>query len=307
MIELSGVTKCFDDFIAVNLVSFEVQPGQILALLGPNGAGKTTLVRMVAALLLPSQGGIRVHGFDTVEQAHQVREVVGLVTELPGLYERMNAIDYLQFFGRLRSMPPALLVQRIEELLRTFDLWRQSRVPIATFSKGMRQKMALSRALLHDPPVMLFDEPTSALDPGSARLVRDYILELRRRGRSIILCTHNLNEAEELADVLAILHRGRLVALGSPSELRERLSGPSSFRLRLVGSPATYVAHLDGLVQIQDMDDHSFLFSTEEPATTNPIVIQRLVAAGAKVVAVTEARSNLEAAYLRIVGEASDG
>ncbi len=242
MILTEGLTKKFEDFIAVDGVNLRVRAGEVLALLGPNGAGKTTTVRMLTSVLRPTRGTARVAGYDVVKDAQRVRSSVGILTEDHGLYPRMPAVEYLDFFGQLYFMEAEVRRQRIDELLGQFGLADERHRSIGEYSKGMRQKLALARALLHSPPVLLLDEPTSAMDPESARLVRDAIKALRSAERAIIICTHNLAEAEELADQIAIIRRGVIIAKGSPMALKQILLGPGEFEIRLAvplnGSPA---------------------------------------------------------------------
>jgi len=176
MIEARNLTKHFDDFVAVNAVDLDVKAGEVLALLGPNGAGKTTTIRMLTSVLPPTRGYARVAGFDVVTDAALVRGSVGVLTEHHGLYGRMQAEEYLDFFGQLYGLTKNERYQRSETLLNEFNLWQVRHRRIGEFSKGMRQKLALTRAMLHNPPVLLLDEPTSAMDPDSARLVRSYNL-----------------------------------------------------------------------------------------------------------------------------------
>lgn len=300
-VEVEGLVKNFGDFAAVNGVNLGIPRGHILALLGPNGAGKTTMVRVMAAALPPSAGRVRVLGHDSLHDAQQVRCLVGLLTETPGLYERMLCWDYLDFFGRLRRLSRADRHQRLESLLKTFEIWDHRDDCLGTFSKGMRQKAGLIRTLLHDPPVLFLDEPTSALDPRSAKIVRDYISGLRARGRTVVWCTHNLAEAEAVAETIAIISQGRLIALGSPEKLQRELAGQPRFQLQVAGEARAYLSCLDGLVQVEAVRGGLLLFSSPDPELTNPSLVRRLVAAGAEVVSLTEQRSNLEEVYLRIV------
>ncbi|MCX7860447.1 MAG: ABC transporter ATP-binding protein, partial [Chloroflexus sp.] len=196
MIEAIQLCKQFGDFVAVRDLNLTVEPGELVALLGPNGAGKTTTVRMLAAILPPTSGQARICGYDVVRDAQRVRGMVGLLTEYPGLYGRMAALEYLAFFGALLGLDATQCRQRSEALLRQFGLWEVRDRNLESFSKGMRKKMALIRAMTHDPPVLFLDEPTTAMDPQSARTVRDAIGELRSAKRSILLTTHNLSEAE---------------------------------------------------------------------------------------------------------------
>ncbi|HNO85444.1 MAG TPA: ABC transporter ATP-binding protein, partial [Anaerolineales bacterium] len=207
MIETHDLSKQFHDFMAVDGVNLSVDSGQILALLGQNGAGKTTTVRMLTALLNPTRGWARVAGYDVVKNGHAVRSSVGVLTEQHGLYMRMNAIEYLDYFGRIYNLEPAIRKTRSDNLLEYYGLTEAAKRRIGEYSKGMRQKLALARAMMHDPGVLLLDEPTSAMDPESARLVRDEIARLKSSQRTIVLCSHNLTEVESLADKIAIIYR----------------------------------------------------------------------------------------------------
>jgi ABC-2 type transport system ATP-binding protein len=295
-------------FTAVDRLSLEVPAGKILALLGPNGAGKTTTVRMLASILKPSEGSARVAGFDTVRDARQVRHAVGLLTELPGLYLRMRTDDYLAFFGQLQGMPDRQIRDRIEILTERFGLASVRRQRIAEFSKGMRQKLALIRAMIHDPALLLLDEPTSAMDPQSAKLVRDAILDLGREQRTILVCTHNLPEAELLADQIAIIRRGRIVALDTPARLKAQLLGAPLLEVRLAHSMDGYLEELTDLVEVESHGQDWFRYRTSSPETTNPALLSRLAGQDARVLTLSEVPRSLEDVYLSIVeSEAPDG
>jgi len=291
---------------AVDRVTLEVPTGQILALLGPNGAGKTTTVRMLAAILKPSDGWARVAGLDTVHDARRVRHAVGLLTEFPGLYLRMRADEYLGFFGQLQGLAPDRTRQRVDALMERFGLAEHRRQRLAEYSKGMRQKLALIRAMLHDPPLLLLDEPTSAMDPQSAKLVHDAILNLRDERRTILICTHNLVEAELLADRIAIIHHGQIVALDTVPELKSQLLGLPLLELRLAypldGTVREALAAWPDL-QVEAWGDTWFRYRTPSPATTNPAILARLAGLGAQVVTLSELPRSLEEVYLRIVEE----
>jgi ABC-2 type transport system ATP-binding protein len=304
MIETAGLTKQFDDFVAVNSVDLSVREGEVLALLGPNGAGKTTTVRMLAAILKPTAGWARVAGYDTVRDARLVRQTIGLLTEFPGLYLRMRGLEYLDFFGQLQGLAPAQRMERSEQLLKRFELWEACNQRTGEYSKGMRQKLALVRAMLHDPQVLFLDEPTSAMDPHSARLVRDAIVELRRDRRTIVLCTHNLNEAEQLADRIAIIRRGRIVALGTPAELKNRLLGEPVLELRLAQSLNGLLPELADLVTVETHGENWLRYRTAAPEEVNPRLLRRLAERGTPVVTLSEVPRSLEDVYLRIVNEA---
>jgi ABC-2 type transport system ATP-binding protein len=295
-------------FTAVDHLNLEVPAGKILALLGPNGAGKTTTVRMLASILKPSEGSARVAGFDTVRNPRQVRHAVGLLTELPGLYLRMRAGEYLAFFGQLQGMRDQQIRERTAILMERFGLATVRRQRIAEFSKGMRQKLALIRAMIHDPALLLLDEPTSAMDPQSAKLVRDAIQDLGRDQRTILVCTHNLPEAEMLADQIAIIRRGRIVALDTPARLKAQLLGAPLLEVRLAHSLDGYLEELSELVAIESCGEDWFRYRTSTPETTNPALLNRLSGQDARVLTLSEVPRSLEDVYLSIVeSEDHDG
>jgi ABC-2 type transport system ATP-binding protein len=192
MIQTEDLSKQFGDFWAVDGVNLTVQPGQVLALLGQNGAGKTTTVRLLTAVLAPSRGRATIAGYDILTQPDKVRSAVGVLTEQHGLYLRMTGAEYLDFFGQVYRLDGATRKARAAELLEYFGLASAAGQKTGEYSKGMRQKLALARTLIHEPPALLLDEPTSAMDPESARLVRDSIASLRSANRAILICTHNL-------------------------------------------------------------------------------------------------------------------
>lgn len=312
MIEARDLTRRFGDFVAVERMSLRVPDGTILALLGPNGAGKTTTVRMLAGLIAPSGGEATVAGHDVRRDPAAVRARVGLVTDAPGLYEQMTVPAYLDFFGSIYGMSAEDRHRRIAELLTFFDLEGHRRERMAGFSKGMKQKVALARALLHEPAALFLDEPTSGLDPLAARAVRDLIVSLKHEHRSIILCTHDLDEAERLSDRVAILRQGRIVANDAPAALRAGASPHTAVRIELAApSPeaARLLADIAGVgtpaeVPGEGAPEHPALtYSTSDPAMTNPRVIARLVAAGARVISVTCETRTLEDVYAAAMDE----
>ncbi|MGQ9625758.1 MAG: ATP-binding cassette domain-containing protein [Anaerolineae bacterium] len=301
VIETEKLTKRFGDFTAVDEVTISVSEGEVLALLGPNGAGKTTTVRMLTAILKPTSGRATVAGHDVVSEAKTVRHLVGLLTEMPGLYLRMRTLDYLDFFGKLQGMPEEQRHKRSEELLQRFEMWEARNQRLGEFSKGMRQKMALIRAMLHDPQILFLDEPTSAMDPHSAKLVRDLILDLRREKRTIVICTHNLPEAELLADRIAIIRRGQIIALGSPAELKARLLGAPLLELRLAQSLDGLLPLVSDLVKVEEYGDTWLRYRTQKPESTNPLLLRRLTEENAEIITLSEVPRSLEDVYLKIV------
>jgi ABC-2 type transport system ATP-binding protein len=301
MILTENLTKYFKDLKAVDNVNLHIKAGEVLALLGPNGAGKTTTVRMLTTVLRPSNGTARVAGFDVIKNPSKVRSSVGVLTEDHGLYDRMHIDEYLDFFGQIYDMTVAEREKRIQNLLDRFGLLDARNRRIGKFSKGMRQKLSLARSLLHSPPVLLLDEPTSAMDPASARLVRNAIKTLRSEDRAIIVCTHNLAEAEELADKIAIIRYGKIIAEGTAAELKEQLLGPGEYKVHLAEPLDTReIPLLEGLEVTQKGLDW-FSYKTTSAMEVNPILLQKLVGAGFQVVKVEEVVRSLESVYLQAV------
>jgi ABC-2 type transport system ATP-binding protein len=307
MIETSDLGKKFNDFWAVEGVSIKVKPGQILALLGQNGAGKTTTVRMLTGLLHPTRGWARVADYDVARQGNQVRALVGVLTEQQGLYVRMSAAEYLDFFGEVYGLDPQVRRRRSEYLFEYFGLSHAADRRIGEYSKGMKQKLALARALIHEPPALLLDEPTSAMDPESARLVRDEIANLRSSQRSIIICTHNLAEAETLADVVVIIYRGRILLQGSVGELKQRVLGPVEYEARLSEPWTPNGWSLPSGVSMQQKDANNLRFQVEHPLDANPLIVKALLDGHAPVVTFQEVPRSLEQVYLKVMSDVQEG
>lgn len=303
MIETVGLTKHYGDFVAVNDISLRAEPGMILAILGPNGAGKTTTIRMLTSIFVPTSGTATVAGFDVVEKSSQVRASVGVLTEQHGLYERMTGLEYLDFFARIYRLPTKSRLERPRYLMERFGLADAIGNRISTYSKGMKQKLALARALLHDPPVLLLDEPTSAMDPQSARLVRDAIRELQADNRTIILTTHNLNEAQELADKIAIIRHGRIIAQGSLEELTRRVVGAPIMELITTTPLNGTIASMQNMVNVLDIQDNLIRYQAPNPSQINPQVLRLVLDEGVDVVTLSQVSKTLEDVYLDIVEE----
>ncbi len=303
MIITKNLSKNFKDVKAVNQVNLQVKAGEVLALLGPNGAGKTTTVRMLTTVLRPSSGTAHVAGYDVISDAGKVRSAVGVLTEDHGLYDRMYILEYLDFFGQIYGMPAKEREGRIHYLLDKFDLLDAVNRRIGQYSKGMRQKLSLARSLLHSPPVLLLDEPTSAMDPASARLVRNAIKSLRSEDRAIIVCTHNLAEAEELADKIAIIRSGKIIVSGTYEELKQQLLGLGEYHIQLAENLDSRNLPLPSGVEITEKGTDWFHYQVTDPKEINPILIQNLVSAGFAVVRVEEIKRSLESVYLQAVNQ----
>jgi ABC-2 type transport system ATP-binding protein len=301
MIFAENLSKQFDDILAVDHIHLDVSSGKVLVLLGPNGAGKTTTVRMLTSVLRPTTGSAMVAGYDVVREANLVRANVGVLTEHHGLYGRMNAREYLKFYGSLYNLPKNTIEKRSEELLNLFGLANAALKRLGEYSKGMRQKLALVRAMLHDPPVLLLDEPTSAMDPESAKTVRDAIHNLRDTHRTILLCTHNLSEAEQLADQIAIIRRGKIIYQGESGKLKRELLGSPIYEARLAGGLNGYSPDLPEGVELIECGERLLQFRVNDPAKVNPIILHGLVQAGLQVISFSELPRSLEQAYLEAV------
>jgi ABC-2 type transport system ATP-binding protein len=302
MIIAEELTRWFDDFRAVDRVCLNVQAGNVLVLLGQNGAGKTTTVRMLTSILRPSSGCARVAGFDVVSQADQVRKAVGVLTEHHGLYGRMNSEEYLEFFASLYGLKAQQVRPRMRTLLDMFGLGDARKKRLGEYSKGMRQKLALVRAMIHDPAVLLLDEPTSAMDPESARLVRDSIHSLRSNGRTILLCTHNLAEAEELADQVAIIRRGKIILNDRLDDIKQQLLGPVEYEARLARPLNGWQPVLPEGVDVRERGEDWIRFRITDPNHTNPLLLRQLLADQLAVVSFQEVPRSLEKAFLNAVG-----
>jgi ABC-2 type transport system ATP-binding protein len=306
MIFAEKLTKKFDDFTAVKGIDLDVKSGEALVLLGPNGAGKTTTVRMLNSILVPTSGQAKIAGYDVITEAAQVRASVGVLTEHHGLYGRMNAIDYLVFFADLYRLPRKQSKARIDELLTMFNLIQYQKQRLGEYSKGMRQKLALVRALLPEPPVLLLDEPTSAMDPESAKMVRDAIHSLKGSDRTIMLCTHNLTEAELLADKIAIIRYGEIIQYDTVSALKRRMLGPEEYKVSCSGAELCDKVALPEGVTILRKDENIIHFQIENPEESNPVLIRSMVNAGVNIISFHKVHRSLENAYLAAVQQASE-
>jgi ABC-2 type transport system ATP-binding protein len=305
MISTQDLTRRFDSLLAVDGLTINVGSGEVFGFLGPNGAGKTTTLRMLSALIAPSSGTAEVAGHKLGADDNLLRGDVGILTETPGLYDRLSAARNLQFFAELYGVTD--VSDRVEHYLRLLGLWDRRDDPAGTFSKGMRQKLAIARAVLHRPKVLFLDEPTSGLDPESARMVRSFIDGLRREGRAIFLCTHNLAEADELCDRVAVFN-SRLLALDSPANLRRELFG-REIVVQLQHGDQRHAEAIKALSFVGDawLEGESLLALVDEPERHNPELVRCLVELGAQVLFVTENERSLEDVYLKLVRDEQQG
>jgi len=296
------LTKHFGDLVAVDGIDLEVREGEVFGFLGPNGAGKTTTLRLLCALIAPTSGTAEVAGHRLGHDDAKIRASVGILTEQPGLYERQSAWENLVFFATLYGLTRVAARSQAERYLRLMNLWDRRLEPVATFSRGMKQKMAIARAALHEPRVLFLDEPTTGLDPDAAKTVREFIVALRGEGRTVFLCTHNLDEADRLCDRIAFF-RHRVIRIAAPDELRAELYGRST-EFRILPSPRpedlARVRAVPG-VRGAEFENGSIIVSSADPLRTNPLLVRTLVEGGAEIAYVTERKAHLEEVYLRIV------
>ncbi len=309
MIRTENLTKIFHiskkdpPITAVEGLSITVNEGEVFGFLGPNGAGKTTTVRMLSSLIAPTSGRAWVNGHEVGKQDEQIRQTIGILTETPGMYERLSAEKNLSIYARLYRIKD--VAGQVQKYLRMLGLYERRFDEVGSFSKGMRQKLAIARALLHEPKVLYLDEPTSGLDPEAAHLVRDFIEELKSEGRTIFICTHNLDEADRLCQRIAIF-KTRLITVDSPAALRTQLFGRKVV-FHLAKLDAKWVALVKKLPFVKEATqvENRLVVSLDDPEGQNPQVIRELVEAGAQIQFVGELRHSLEDVYLQMIHEDS--
>jgi ABC-2 type transport system ATP-binding protein len=307
MIRTEGLTKIFDGdkragkITAVDRLDLDVQEGEVFGFLGPNGAGKTTTVRMLCTLIRPTSGRAWVNGVQVGDDDTAIRASVGILTEQPGMYDRLSAEYNLDIYARLYGVSnPA---GQVEKYLRMLGLWERRRDPVGSFSKGMKQKLAIARAILHEPKTLFLDEPTAALDPEAAKLVRDFIEELKTEGRTIFLCTHNLDEADRLCDRIAVF-KHLVIKVDTPGRMRASVFGRAvEFRLRRVDESMAAMLKRFDFVKSAEVGDGALVVGLDDPESGNPILVKALVEAGAEVQFVGEVRHSLEDVYLSLMAD----
>ena len=301
MIRTENLTRAFGDYVAVDRLTLEIASGEVFGFLGPNGAGKTTTIRMLTGLIAPTSGSASVLEYEIGGDDDRIRRNVGILTETPGMYDRLSAHRNLAIFARLYEVEN--VDRQVEKYLKLLGLWERRNDAVGEFSKGMRQKLAICRALLHEPRVLFLDEPTSALDPEAARLIHDFIGELKGHGRTIFLCTHNLDEADRLCDRVAVF-KSHLRVLDTPAKLRRQIYG-RQIVIHLAGPAEPFLTLVRRMPEVKSADgeDHKLILSLEDPESQNPGIIRALVSAGADLQFVGEVRYSLEDVYLQLMKE----
>jgi ABC-2 type transport system ATP-binding protein len=304
MIEMENLTRKFGGLTAVDGLTLRIEKGEVFGLLGPNGAGKTTTVRMLCCLISKTSGMASVGGYEVDDgpDSLKIRKLVGLVPDNVGLYEGLTAYDNLDFYGKLYRCTENQRKEKIGYFLKMLGLWDKKDAPVATFSKGMKQKLAIARALVHDPEVLFMDEPTANLDPESAKTVRDFLLELKKEKRTIFLNTHNLDEAQRICDRIGILNT-KLRALGTPEELERSVGGRKTvIQLRQVNDVILRALKKLSIGEVVS-GSNSLTIEAVDPENENPAIVRAIVGAGGDVQSVSVVGSTLEDAYLNLVRE----
>jgi ABC-2 type transport system ATP-binding protein len=302
LIDAENLTRKFDEITAVDDLTLHIGEGEVFGFLGPNGAGKTTTVRMLAGLISKTSGTARIGEYDigNSEDMQKIRRMIGLLPENVGLYEALSAYQNLDYYGRFYKISKEQRQERIEYFLKMLGLWDQKDLSAGKFSKGMKQKLAIARALIHDPKILFLDEPTANLDPEAAKTVRDFILELKRENRTIFLNTHLLSEAEKLCDRVGII-KTKLLAVDTPENLTQSLSGTKTvIQLETVNDKIIMTVEKlkPGEVEVSD---NKLVINVTDPELENPDILKVIETAGGRVQLVNEVTSTLEEVYLKYV------
>jgi ABC-2 type transport system ATP-binding protein len=307
MIETENLTRKFGDLTAVENLTLKVEEGEVFGFLGPNAAGKTTTVRMLCCLIRGTSGKARIGDYEVNNDANclSIRKMVGLLPENVGLYDNLSAYKNLDFFGRLYEVPDEKRQQNIERLLKLLGIWDRRDDNVGTFSKGTKQKIAIARALIHEPRLLFLDEPTANLDPEASKTVRDFVLELKKEKRTIFLNTHNLDEAERLCDRIGIL-KTKLIAVGSPKELERGLYNRKTIvHLEQISEAIKKAVEKLNFVKSTRTVENKLVLEIDNPEKDNPELVRTVVGAGGNIQYVTELKSTLEDVYLKLIREAA--
>lgn len=302
MIEADGLTKKFEGTTAVDSLTFSVNEGEVFGLLGPNGAGKTTTIRMLCSLISITSGSARISGLDVSDRnnAMKIRKIIGIVHDNVGLYESLTAYENLEFFGEMYEAPKDAVKENIEKYLKMLEIWDRRDRRVVTFSKGMKQKIAVARALIHDPKILFLDEPTANLDPEASKVIRDVILDFKNEKRTIFLNTHNLDEAQRICDRIGIL-KTRMIALDTPRNLENSFSNRvtvielDSVDEKIIGAVKS------GKPRSLKVEGKRLVIELNDPDGETPIIVRSISAAGGMIKSVTEGGASLEEVYLKIV------
>jgi ABC-2 type transport system ATP-binding protein len=305
MIRTEGLSKVFkgdkknSEIRAVERLDLEVKQGEVFGFLGPNGAGKTTTVRMLCSLIAPTAGRAWVNNFEVGQQNREIRASVGILTEQPGMYDRLSAEKNLTIYAKLYGV--ADVPGQVEKYLRMLGLWERRKDPAGSFSKGMKQKLAIARAILHEPATLFLDEPTAGLDPEASKLVRDFIDELKTEGRTIFLCTHNLDEADRLCSRIGVF-RQQLIQVDTPGRMKTAVFGRQvEFKIKHTDPQMAEIIQRFPFIKSSQIEENRLLLGLDNPEESNPLIVKTLVEAGVDVQFVSEVRHSLEDVYLSLI------
>lgn len=305
MIICEGLTKTFGSVVAIQDFTVEIPDGCIFGLLGPNGAGKTTTMRMLSCLIQPTSGKAYIDSYEIgkKEDAKKIRGIIGLLPEVPGLYETLGACKNLDYYAQFYGIPKTQRDVAIQTTLTNLGLWDRRNEPVGGFSKGMKQKIAIARALIHNPKYIFLDEPTASLDPAASKMVREYILELKSQGNTIVINTHNLAEAERICDTVALV-KNRIVKVGNPKELARGLFA-RRISITLQKVPPTLVKDISSLEFVSQarVNGNTLILNVRNPEEDNPQVVSWLNKQGLQIQFVNEEEHSLEDVYLKLIEE----
>jgi len=303
MIKAKNLTKIFGDVTALDNISFQIKESEIFSFLGPNGAGKTTTIRILSTLISPTSGKFTINGKDPKEDSSHIRSIIGLLTETPGMYEKISAHDNLKYFSNFYDISEKKRKNNIEKYLKMFDLWKRKDALVATYSKGMKQKLALSRALIHEPKILFLDEPTAALDPESAYMVRNFIESLKKERTTVFLCTHNLEEASNLSDRVCIIKK-KIIKIASLTELQTSKKY-KNVEIVFKDDSKKFIDIIKPIKEIISISakQNKINLSLEKPQITNPIIIKKLIENGVEILYFNEITESLEEIYLNLIKE----
>lgn len=304
MLEVKNLTRKFGEITAVDSLTFSVAEGEVFGLLGPNGAGKTTTIRMLCCLISKTSGEAQIAGYHVGNNADSlaIRKLIGLVPDNIGLYEELSAYENLDYYGKLYEVAESDRSEKIEYFLKMLDLWEKKDLPVSDFSKGMKQKVAIARALIHDPRLLFFDEPTANLDPESARVVREFILKLKGEGKTIFINTHNLGEAQRICDRIGIL-KTKLLTVSTPEQLEKTVWG--SRTVIQVEQVSDQILAAVNQLNPKDLsvEENKIILTLADPIKENPDFVQAVLSAGGRIQYVTELTAGLEETYLKVMEE----
>lgn len=298
-IKIENLTKQFNGFTAVDNISFVVESGELFGLLGPNGAGKTTTIRMLTGILKPTGGTAHIGEYDIQKKPLEAKQLMGIVPEMANAYVDLSAIKNLLLIGELYGIEKKKRIEKAESLLKLFGLYEKRQQKVKTFSKGMQQRLIVAMGLMNDPKLLFLDEPTSGLDVESVRLIRELIREFNDDGTTIVLTTHNIEEANQLCDRVAIMNYGKIVAIDRPEKLKHTIQSTSSIEVAFDKRVKTEELMLDGVTEVKKAGDKLRLY-TENPEDVIPTLVQYSQSSGNKIISLNTLAPNLEDVFLKL-------